>query len=107
MMRIACPYCGERDEAEFTYIGSADVVYPPLDAPAEAWCEALFFHENRRGRVNELWCHTHGCGSYLVIERDTATHEIFSVRLANAADHEAVRGADAGTGRSTAVEPAE
>lgn len=94
MIRIDCPFCGPRDHDEFTYIGNAAVVYPPLDAPAEAWCEAVFFHHNPRGRVHELWQHTLGCGAFLVIERDTATHEIFSVRLANEADMAAMTGAE-------------
>ncbi|MEO0427778.1 MAG: sarcosine oxidase subunit delta [Pseudomonadota bacterium] len=82
MMRIACPFCGPRDHDEFSYEGDASVHHPPLDAPREAWCEAIFMRENRRGVVQELWQHVHGCRCWLVIERDTGTHEILTVRYA-------------------------
>ena len=42
MIRINCPFCGERDHSEFTYGGDGSVVYPELDAPAEQWLEAVF-----------------------------------------------------------------
>ena len=28
MIRIKCPYCGERDHSEFTYGGDGTIVYP-------------------------------------------------------------------------------
>ena len=85
MMRIACPYCGPRDHAEFSYEGDARVSYPPLDAPREAWCEAVFTRENPRGPMLELWQHVRGCRAFLHIERDSATHEILSVTFAHPA----------------------
>ena len=39
MIRINCPFCGERDHSEFTYGGDGSVVYPELDAPAELWLD--------------------------------------------------------------------
>ncbi|MEM6487039.1 MAG: sarcosine oxidase subunit delta [Pseudomonadota bacterium] len=83
MMQIHCPFCGPRDQDEFVYVGNASVVYPPLDAPREVWCDAVFYHDNPRGWVHELWQHVHGCRSFLVIVRHTVTHEIASVRLAH------------------------
>ncbi|MEM6423051.1 MAG: sarcosine oxidase subunit delta [Pseudomonadota bacterium] len=83
MMRIDCPICGPRDHDEFIYVGNADVVWPALDAPQEAWCDAVFFHDNPRGMVREIWQHVHGCGAFLLIERDTLTHEIARVTLAH------------------------
>ncbi|GIS89457.1 MAG: hypothetical protein CM1200mP18_21670 [Gammaproteobacteria bacterium] len=41
MIRINCPFCGERDHSEFSYGGDASVI-SPLDAPAEQWLEAVF-----------------------------------------------------------------
>jgi sarcosine oxidase subunit delta len=83
MLRIPCPFCGLRDHAEFDYEGDATVVYPPLDAPEQAWFEAVFLRANPRGRHKEYWRHAQGCGSYLIVERDMTTHEIFGATLAH------------------------
>ena len=80
IMRITCPFCGQRDHAEFTYGGDADVVYPPLDASEREWHDAVFLRANPRGRQRETWQHTRGCRMWLVVERDNVTHEIFSTR---------------------------
>lgn len=83
MIRIDCPYCGERDHSEFTYGGDASVVYPALDASVEAWHEAVYLRENICGMQSETWHHVSGCRMWLVVERDTMTHEIQSVRPAH------------------------
>ena len=83
MIRINCPFCGERDHSEFTYGGDATIEYPALDASMEQWCEAVFLRENIRGVQFETWHHASGCRAWLVVERDTMTHEIHSVRLAH------------------------
>ena len=83
MIRIECPFCGERDHSEFSYGGDASITYPPLDAPADVWHDAVFLRENICGRQSETWHHIHGCRMWLIVERDTMTHEIFAVRLAH------------------------
>ena len=83
MIRIPCPFCGERDHSEFGYGGDASVAYPPLDAPAAEWAQAVFLRENPRGMQAETWQHVSGCRMWLVVERDTMTHEIRSVRPAH------------------------
>ncbi len=83
MLRIPCPFCGLRDHAEFDYEGDAKVAWPALDAPAEAWTAPVHLRENPRGRHAEFWRHVQGCGAWLVVERDTATHDVFSARLAH------------------------
>jgi len=83
MIRIKCPFCGERDHSEFTYGGDAAIVYPELDASVQEWVEAIFFRENICGKQIETWHHTNGCRSWLKVERNTLTHEIFSVELAH------------------------
>ena len=83
MIRINCPFCGERDHSEFTYGGDASVVYPELDASVEEWHDAVFMRENIRGMQAETWHHASGCRMWLVVERDTMTHEIQSVRAAH------------------------
>ena len=82
-MRINCPFCGLRDHSEFSYEGDGTVVYPPLDAPMDDWYAAVFDRANPRGRHTERWQHVHGCRMWLMVERDTMTHEIFSVRAAH------------------------
>lgn len=81
-MLIDCPVCGRRALAEFTYGGDASVVRPALDAPAEAWFEAVYLRANPRGPHLEYWHHVSGCRHWLIVERDTATHAIHAVRLA-------------------------
>lgn len=80
-MRITCPICGERGVAEYVYGGDATVARPALDAPVEAWKEAVLDRENPRGRHLEWWQHAQGCRAWMVVERDTVTHRIESVRL--------------------------
>jgi sarcosine oxidase subunit delta len=59
------------------------VTYPALDASEEEWFEAVFLRENPRGPHSEIWHHVQGCRSFLVVERDTLTHEITGARLAH------------------------
>ena len=82
MIRIKCPYCGERDHSEFTYGGDGSIVYPSLDAPTEEWVSAIFFRENIYGLQTETWHHTNGCRLWLKVKRSTITHEIYSIETA-------------------------
>jgi sarcosine oxidase subunit delta len=82
-MRIQCPFCGQRDLTEFTYLGA----YVPRPSPGDADSPARFFdavyvRENPAGRHEDLWYHAFGCRSWLIVTRDTRTHEIFAVELA-------------------------
>lgn len=82
-MRISCPICGGRDLREFEYLGDAvRVGRPDPEAGAEAWDDYLHNRANVAGRVQDLWYHEAGCAAWLVVERDTVSHEIYSVRLA-------------------------
>lgn len=81
-MRLACPHCGERDSREFAYRGHALA----LDRPgtpewSEAWNAYLHDRENPAGWTEELWYHT-PCGTWLVAERNTLTHEVRGARPA-------------------------
>jgi sarcosine oxidase subunit delta len=84
MLRIPCPFCGPRDHTEFSYEGDATVKYPALDASEDEWFEAVFLRENPRGDHSEIWQHTSGCRAFLIVERNTLTHEITGARLAHA-----------------------
>jgi sarcosine oxidase subunit delta len=92
MLRIPCPFCGPRDHSEFAYEGDASVTYPALDASEAEWFEAVFLRKNPRGPASELWHHVLGCRAHLIVERDTASHEVTGARLA----HPAIRAALAG-----------
>lgn len=83
-MRIKCPICGERDRREFYYVGAAqNIARPAPDAGEDVWNDYLHNRENPAGRTRDLWQHESGCGAWLVVERDTNTHAVFSVELAS------------------------
>ena len=82
-MRIPCPLCGPRDRREFYYYGSDDYLNRPApDAPIEAWDDHLHLRDNPAGLHRELWYHEQGDRSWLVVTRNTVTHEITKVELA-------------------------
>jgi len=90
MLRIDCPFCGERDHDEFTYGGDATVERPALDdRDPERWHDYVFLRRNPKGPHREFWQHVLGCRAWLIVERDTATHEILGVAMFA----DAVRGA--------------
>jgi sarcosine oxidase subunit delta len=78
MLLIPCPWCGERDEVEFSYGGQAGIAYPldPAALSDEQWAEWLFVRDNPKGRFEERWVHTQGCRRWFDLVRDTVTHEI-------------------------------
>lgn len=81
-MRIACPICGERDRREF-YVKGAALERPVEDAGLEAWHAHVNLRANPAGVIAELWYHEMGCGSWLTVTRNTATHEVLKVELAS------------------------
>jgi len=84
-LRIPCPFCGARGNEEFTYLGDATVRRPdPATADAQgAFTEYVYVRENPSGIHQELWYHGGGCRSWLVVTRNTRTHEISDVKLAD------------------------
>ncbi len=86
-MRIPCPICGTRDRREFYYQGAASMLdRPAADAPLEVWHDYLHLRDNPAGQTRDLWYHASGCGSWLVVERDTMTHEVLGAALVEACD---------------------
>lgn len=83
-MRIPCPLCGPRDIREFTYKGAA-LPRPDPKAGDEAWDDYLHLRDNPAGVTRELWYHHAGCGAWLVVTRNTATHEVLGAELASEA----------------------
>lgn len=83
-MRINCPICGERDRREYYYVGDAIALQrPEPDAGEEAWDNYLHLRDNPAGRTRDLWYHEMGCSAWMVVERDTLTHEIYDTSLAS------------------------
>jgi sarcosine oxidase subunit delta len=91
-MRIHCPFCGERDLSEFSYLGDANFKRPDPQAPdAEArFFDAVYLRDNPAGPHEELWYHASGCRSWLRVSRNTRTHEISGVELAKGGGQPAV-----------------
>jgi len=89
-MRIPCPLCGTRDRREFTYQGDALALdRPQAGAGAGDWHAYLHLRDNPAGPVRDLWYHD-PCQSWLVVSRDTVTHEITAAELAASAPRRAV-----------------
>jgi heterotetrameric sarcosine oxidase delta subunit len=84
---VTCPHCGARPKEEFTVKGAA-LPRPAPEALQETWFDYVYLRDNPRGAYQEYWHHTSGCRRWLVVSRDTATHEIFDSR--DAADQREV-----------------
>ena len=81
-MRIPCPICGERDLREFYYVGDAKIVNRPSpNASEDLWNDYLHNRENPAGVTKDLWYHDSGCNSWLIVTRNTVTHEVVSAEL--------------------------
>ncbi|MEO8133401.1 MAG: sarcosine oxidase subunit delta [Betaproteobacteria bacterium] len=84
MLLIPCPFCGPRAHVEFNYGGDALRTRPAADEADSigAWIDYVYLRENPRGAHREYWHHASGCRAWLIVERDTLTHEITSARPA-------------------------
>ena len=78
-MRIPCPYCGNRDAQEFAYRGDAGRNRPPSE---EGFFDYVYLRDNPAGPIREHWYHVNGCRNFLVVTRDTSTHQIGGAVLA-------------------------
>lgn len=78
MLRIPCPWCGPRDETEFSYGGQAHVPYPtePCTVDDEGWAAYLFIRDNPKGWFAERWVHRAGCTRWFNVLRHTVTYRI-------------------------------
>lgn len=81
-MRLTCPLCGVRDRREFHYYGAEDYLRRPAEGASLAeWDDHLHNRDNPAGVTRDLWYHEAGCAQWLLVTRNTVTHEIFSVEL--------------------------
>ena len=84
-MIIHHPLLGPRDAAEFVYLGDASLINRPdwqADGAQDQFHDYLYLRDNPAGSHRELWYHEQGDRSWLVVTRDTLTHEITDVVLA-------------------------
>lgn len=84
-MIINHPVLGPRDAAEFVYLGDASLINRPnwqADDAAKKFYQYLYLRVNPAGKHRELWYHEQGDRSWLIVTRDTTTHEISNVEMA-------------------------
>ena len=85
-MIINHPLLGPRDSSEFVYLGDANLINRPdwqKDNAVQHFVEYGYLRDNIAGLHRELWFHEYGDRSWLVVTRDTLSHEIKEVRLAS------------------------
>ncbi|PVA06570.1 sarcosine oxidase subunit delta [Thalassorhabdomicrobium marinisediminis] len=81
-MRLPCPLCGDRDRREFYYQGAAVTLNRPApEADADAWDAYLHLRDNPAGETRDLWYHEAGCGAWIMVTRNTLTHEVLGAEL--------------------------
>jgi sarcosine oxidase subunit delta len=76
MLRITCPWCGERDYSEFRYGSEVKTRPAPGTGDLKTWHDHVFLFDNPKGPTREYWQHVLGCRQWLVLERDTATNAV-------------------------------
>ncbi|MEX0808620.1 MAG: sarcosine oxidase subunit delta [Dongiaceae bacterium] len=81
MLLIPCPWCGKRDESEFSCGGESHIARPADGeqlSDAE-WADYLYMRSNPKGVLYERWVHARGCRRWFNLARHTVTHEILAV----------------------------
>ena len=84
-MIINHPLLGPRDAAEFVCLGDASLIDRPdwrHERAEELFHDYLYLRDNPAGEVRELWFHEHGDRSWLIVTRNTRTHQVTNVELA-------------------------
>ena len=81
MFLIKCPWCGDRDQTEFSCHGEAHIERPinPSEIDDESWAQYVFFRDNKKGLHYERWIHDHGCRRWFNVVRNTITDEIILI----------------------------
>ena len=81
-MRIPCPLCGTRDRREFYYYGAEDYLKRPTDQGSiDDLDNHLFLRDNPAGVTRDVWYHEAGCGAWMVVTRNTISHEVLGSEL--------------------------
>ena len=81
MFMIKCPYCGLRDQTEFSSGGEAHIARPEWrdDMTDAEWADFVFLRKNEKGIIAERWNHSAGCGKWFNVLRNSATDKILAV----------------------------
>jgi sarcosine oxidase subunit delta len=84
-----------RPVEEFTFLGDAKPTRPATNDPSsmEQWFDYVYLRDNPRGRFDEYAHHAGGCRAWLVVSRNTETHEVYGAVTAR--DHARTKGAKA------------
>ncbi len=85
IMIINHPLLGPRDASEFFCLGDANAINRPdwrSDNADQEFYEYQYLRDNPAGEHRELWYHEYGDHSWLILTRNTLTHEITKVELA-------------------------
>ena len=84
-MLIDHPLLGLRDSSEFIYMGDVKLMKRPDWRSKNIKPKMVdygYLRKNPAGIHKELWYHEQGDRSWLVVTRNTVTHEIVKVELA-------------------------
>ena len=84
-MIIEHPLLGPRDSQEFVYLGDASLLDRPdwkVGNAEDVFFDYQYIRDNPAGTHRELWYHEMGDRSWLIVTRDTVSHEILKVELA-------------------------
>ena len=84
-MIINHPLLGPRDISEFVYLGAASLLKRPTwdnNKSEEKFYQYLYLRNNVAGIHQVLWFNQQGDRSWLVVTRNTISHEITKVELA-------------------------
>lgn len=86
MLLIECPWCGAREQTEFSYHGEAHIARPadPDALSDEEWAAYLFARKNPKGVHYELWMHAFGCRRFFQMARNTVSGEMYGVYMIGA-----------------------
>ena len=76
MLLIPCPHCGPRAEIEFRWCGEAHLLRPWAGVSDADWTAYLYARPNPRGVTAERWRHSHGCGQFFNVVRNTLSDAI-------------------------------
>lgn len=80
MLLIQCPWCGERDQTEFSAHGQAHIARPlnTQELTDTQWGDYVFFRDNTKGVQCERWTHDYGCRRWFNAVRDTVSDQILA-----------------------------
>jgi sarcosine oxidase subunit delta len=80
VLLITCPWCGDREETEFSYGGQAHIAHPrdPDALDDAAWAEFVFYRDNPEGDFAERWYHAAGCRRWFNAVRNTRTNRFLT-----------------------------